>query len=97
MERKVIHVFYDKSNTSDLTVLNVIEEIEGKFDSKLNLIIQPLEVEQDIVMTNAYGIPLSFEGVYIIVLDKDNNQEQCIHAKTKIQALSKLKGTSVYK
>lgn len=96
MERKVIHIFYDESQTSDLTVLNVIQEVEGKFNSKLNLIIQPLEVSHDIVMAQAYGIPTSFEGVHIIVLDKNNNEVQRIYAKTKIQALSKLKGTSIY-
>lgn len=92
MERKVIHVFYDESNTSDLTVLNVIQAIEGKFKSKLNLIIQPLEVKRDRIMAEAYGMPENFKGVLIVELDKNNKQVQCLELKTDYPVLNKLKG-----
>lgn len=90
MERKVIHVFYDNRKVSDIAVLNVIENIQARYDSHVNLIIQPLEVKKDRIMADAYGVPDQFEGVFIFELDKNNNQVQCLKLKTDYTVLNKL-------
>lgn len=74
MEKFVVHIFYNKELIKKDLVLGIADQISNIKVKDIELVPNVMDITEDEVMREAYGISRELKRITAIVLDVKNNE-----------------------